>query len=89
MAIQFTPPLKAVSPVEKPKAPNPPVEKPPVMERLAKAVAETKKASKFRTDKKTRITFWIDNDILERLRSEGPDWQPRISSILRERLWSK
>lgn len=30
------------------------------------------------------VLLWIDDDLLERFRSSGPDWQARINAALRK-----
>lgn len=51
------------------------------MRRLASATVDRR----FKSKDKTRVTLWLDDDLLATLRAR-PGWQTRVNDILREAL---
>ena len=54
----------------------------PFIRRLVERIEEERKARK--AVGKTRVTLRLDADIVSRLREDGPGWQARVNSALRQ-----
>lgn len=39
--------------------------------------------STYETERKKRVTIWLDKDVIEHFRAQGMGWQPRINDALR------
>jgi uncharacterized protein (DUF4415 family) len=39
---------------------------------------------RFHSSRKSRVTIWLDNDILEHFRKSGMGWQAKINLLLRK-----
>ncbi len=54
----------------------------PFIRRLVKRIEEERKARE--AVAKTRVTIRLDADVVSRLREDGPGWQARANSALRQ-----
>lgn len=70
-------------PKEQVKAKEPPKEVP---KEASRVIPKEKADGRFRSATKERVSIWIDNDVLARLRSGGPGWQTKVKNILRRHV---